>query len=106
MQYTFTENELKCFYNWAGIAENEIPLDDEERQLIKKIKQIIEIPFKDLNDEEKVFRFCQENGYSIGWRSDKDDSYFLCKKNGKEMIIPTSTAYKKAIQEIMNFYDN
>ena len=106
MLYTFTENELKYFYNWSGIAANEIGLNEEEQQLVKKLKQIIEIPFEDLSDEEKVFRFCQENGYSIGWRSNKDDSYFLCTKNGKEIIIPTSTAYKKAIQEIMNFYDN
>ena len=93
MTYTFTEDEIKIFLNWSVYAQGEKShLEPEEEQMIRRLNKIVRKDFDELSDEDKVYRFCEENEYPIGWYSPAYSSgdhniYFQFEKEGKEPKI-------------------
>lgn len=113
MTYTFTEDEIKMFLDWASYASGEKShLEPEEEQMIKRLNKIVRKDFDELNNEEKVYRFCSENHYTISchypaYSSSDHNSYFQFKKDGKEpLTINTKTDYKQVIKQIMNYFED
>ena len=37
--------------------------------MIRRLNKIVRKDFDELSDEDKVYRFCEENEYPIGWYS-------------------------------------
>lgn len=113
MTYTFTEDEIKMFLEWASYAANEVShLEPEEEQMIKRLNKIVRKDFDELSNEEKVYRFCDENNYTISchypaYSSGDHNSYFQFEKEGKEpLTINTKTDYKQVIKQIMNYFED
>ena len=113
MTYTFTEDEIKMFLDWASYAEHECShLEPEEEQMIRRLNKIVRKDFDELSNEEKVYRFCDENHYTISchypaYYSGDHNSYFQFEKDGKEpLTINTKTDYKQVIKQIMNYFED
>lgn len=113
MTYTFTEDEIKMFLNWAVYAKGEkCHLDPEEEQMIRRLNRIVSKDFDELNNEDKVYRFCSENQYPIGfysqaYSSGDHNTYFQIEKEGKEPLnINTNTDYKQVIKQIVNYFED
>lgn len=113
MTYTFTEDEIKIFLNWSVYAQGEKShLEPEEEQMIRRLNKIVRKDFDELSNEDKVYRFCEENEYPIGWyspaySSGDHNTYFQFEKEGKEPLnINTNTDYKQVIKQIMNYFED
>lgn len=113
MTYTFTEDEIKMFLNWSVYAQGECShLDPKEIQMIRRLNKIVRKDFDELNNEDKVYRFCSENEYPVGWyspdyASGDYNTYFMFEKEGKEpLYINTNTDYKQVIKQIMNYFED
>lgn len=111
MTYTFTEDEIKMFLNWAMYAEGERAngLDPEETALVKKLDKIIKPTFDEMSNEEKISQFITDSGYPWTWTCPSDDTrtYFILEREGKEeKLVPTDLEYKKAVKEIVNYYED
>lgn len=113
MTYTFTEDEIKIFLNWAVYAQGEkCHLDPKEEDMIRRLNKIIRQDFDELDNDGKVYRFCSENEYPIGWyspaySSGDHNTYYQFKKDGKEPLnINTNTDYKQVIKQIVNYFED
>lgn len=109
MTYTFTEEEIRRFYEWSGVYENELGLDAADKQLVKKLGQVLQKPFEDMTNEEKIMQFLLDNNYPIAITSPANDlnRYWLLRKEGKEQkLIDINTDFKKAVKEIVNYYED
>lgn len=50
MTYTFTKEEIERFYQWSGVYEFELGLDEVDKQLVKKLGQVLQKPFEDMTN--------------------------------------------------------
>lgn len=108
MNYTFTEDEIKMFLNWSIYAEGEVGLNEEEKKMVKKLNKIINPSFDELDDKGKTFRFL-ENNYKFGIvcpAGDTKSYYSLKKVNKNEKYIPVDMEFKKAVKEIVNYFED
>jgi hypothetical protein len=109
MTYTFTEEEIRRFYDWAGVYDFELGLNDADKLLVKKLGQVLQKPFEDMTNEEKVQQFLQDNDYPMATTSPAGETnwYWLLQKEGKEdKLIDTNTDFITAIKEIVNYYED
>lgn len=109
MTYTFTEEEIRRFYQWSGVYECELGLDEADQQLVKKLGQVLQKPFEDMTNEEKIQQFLLDNHYPIAITSPANDpnSYWLLRAEGKEeKLIDLNADFKKAVKEIVNYYED
>ena len=61
MTYTFTEDEIKIFLNWSVYVQGEKSHLEPEEQMIRRLNKIVRKDCDELSDEDKVYRFCEEN---------------------------------------------
>ena len=113
MTYTFTEDEIEMFLNWAVYAQGEkCHLDPKEEQMIRRLNKIVRKDFVELSNEDKVYRFCSENQYPVCWdspaySSGDHNTYFMFEKQGKKpLYINTNTDYKQVIKQILNYFED
>ena len=109
MTYTFTEEEIRRFYEWSGVYENELGLDAADKQLVKKLGQVLQKPFEDMTNKEKTMQFLLDNHYPIAIISPVGDMnrYWRLRKEGKEQkLIEINTDFKKAVKDIVNYYED
>lgn len=109
MTYTFTKEEIERFYQWSGVYEFELGLDEVDKQLVKKLGQVLQKPFEDMTNEEKIQQFLSDNDYPIAITSPANDlnSYWLLQREGKEeKLIDINADFKKAVKEIVNYYED
>lgn len=109
MTYTFTEEEIRRFYDWSGVYDFELGLNEEDKLLVKKLGQVLQKPFEDMTNEEKVQQFLLDNHYPISTTSPAGESnwYWSLRKEGKEeKLIDVKTDFKKAVKEIVNYYED
>lgn len=109
MTYTFTEEEIRRFYEWSGVYEFELGLEEKDKQLVKKLGQVLQKPFEDMTNEEKIQQFSSDNNYPIAIISPAGDmnSYWLLQREGKEdKMIDLNADFKKAVKEIVNYFED
>lgn len=109
MTYTFTKEEIERFYQWSGVYDFELGLDEVDKLLVKKLGQVLQKPFEDMTNEEKIQQFLLDNHYQFAITSPANDlnSYWLLRREGKEeKLIDINADFKKAVKEIVNYYED
>lgn len=109
MTYTFTEEEIRRFADWAGVYEFELGLNDYDKLLVKKLEQVLKKPFEDMTNEERVNQFLIDSHYPIATTCPAGTTnwYWLLRKEGKEeKLIDVNTEFTKAVKEIVNYYED
>ena len=109
MTYTFTEEEIRRFYEWSGVYEFELGLTEADKLLVKKLGQVLQKPFEDMTNEEKVNQFLIDNHYPIATTCPAGETnwYWLLRKEGKEeKLIDVKTDFAKVVKEIVNYYED
>lgn len=109
MTYTFTEEEIRRFYDWSGVYDFELGLSEYDKLLVKKLGQVLQKPFEDMTNEEKIQQFMLDNHYPIASTCPAGTTNWcwLLRREGKEdKTIDINTDFKTAVKEIVNYYED